>query len=299
MALLHQLGKETGRHALRAQLSGISFIPLFNARRLHQRIGALAHRGSVVFDLRKLPSADLPRQFQRIGDGRGAAQKYRSGAVIFQNAGKAPDQVGHMGAENAAAGVKLVDHHELQVGKNKIKPVAAVIGQKGSAQHLGVGQQDVRLPAQARPLIDGGVPVVDARTDPVGPEMIQDRAHRPHLVRGKGFGRIKENGPCLGLFKDPADHRQQKAERLAAGRRGGDHQVFPLHGLLVHLRLMGIEPVDPHLLKTLGKLPGEPVREGHKVRLFGRKRPAVDKTVSYIHLILLPRGLRSSGRSFR
>ena len=167
---------------------------------------------------------------------------------------KTPDHIGQMGAESPSVSVQFVDHHIPQIGKQQIKSVFAVVGQKGSIDHLRVGQNDIGMAANPAALGGGSISVIHPCRYPVLPEKFQQGPQRLVLVAGQRLSGIDEQGPGPGIAKDFLQHRQQKAQRLAAGRGGGDHHIFPLQGQFKHLCLMTVKPINSSCSQILRQL---------------------------------------------
>ena len=68
-----------------------------------------------------------------------------------------------MTAEDAAIGVQLVDHHELQV-LEQLRP-ARMVREDPRVQHVGVAQHDVRLAANRATRVGRRVAVVGEHAD--------------------------------------------------------------------------------------------------------------------------------------
>ena len=72
-----------------------------------------------------------------------------------------------------------------------------------------------------RALLLRGVSVVDGRHSARHPE----GGELAHLILGEGLGGVEEQGPRLVVLREAVQRRQREAERLAAGRAGGDDDV--------------------------------------------------------------------------
>ena len=91
-----------------------------------------------------------------------------------------------MRAEDAAVDVGLVDHDDREVGE-QVRP-RAVVGQDPEVQHVGVGEHDVRAPADLRARLARRVAVVDRRAHLRAEAEGRERAR---LVLGERLGRIE------------------------------------------------------------------------------------------------------------
>ena len=150
-----------------------------------------------------------------------------------------------MGAESSPVSMKLVNDHIFQIGKDKIKPIAAVIWQKSRIQHFRIGQDNVGAFPYPAPLRLHRIPVIDSCVDPSFSKILQHRLQSPVLIAGQGFSRIDKDCSGQRILQDLLKHRQKKAEGLPAGGGSSDHYMFPLLGLLVHLRLVAVQTGDP------------------------------------------------------
>ena len=108
----------------------------------------LAARGAVFVDQRDGRLDQFFGQFLRVADGGGGEDELRICAVKGRHAFQAPDDIGHVRAEDPAIGVQFVDDHEFQVAE-EVGPVG-VMGQDTGVQHVGIGQQDAGVLADGR-----------------------------------------------------------------------------------------------------------------------------------------------------
>jgi hypothetical protein len=65
--------------------------------------------------------------------------------------------------------VCLVDHDPLEIGE-EVAP-ALVMGEHPHVEHVGVGEHEVRAPADRRPIVARGVAVVDRVPEVRQPEL--------------------------------------------------------------------------------------------------------------------------------
>ena len=147
-----------------------------------------------------------------------------------------------MRAEDAAVDVGLVDHHVAEV-REDVTP-AIVIRQQADVHEIRVREDHVGAPPDSRPLLAGGVAVVDR-----GPQVRQPVAGEgAELILGQRLRRVEVEGAELRLARKRVENRQVERQRLA--RRGaGRHQ---------------------HVLACLRSVPGVPlvaVQLGHGDRL--------------------------------
>ena len=135
-----------------------------------------------------------------------------------------------MRAEDAAVDVRLVDHDDREV-REEVAP-RPVVGQDPHVEHVGVGEDEVRPPADRRALLALGVAVVDRRAHLlVQPEGVQ----RAGLVLGERLGRVEVERPGARVGAEDVERRQVEAQRLAARGAGRDDRR----------RLPGASPAPP------------------------------------------------------
>ena len=115
---------------------------------------------AVAVDERDLVQPRQPLgELDGVGDRRAREQEARLGAVGVGDPPQPAQHVGHVRAEDAAVDVRLVDDDHREVGE-EVAP-AAVVGQDPHVQHVGVGEDEVRAPADLRALLARRVAVVD------------------------------------------------------------------------------------------------------------------------------------------
>ena len=177
-----------------------------------------AGRGAVAVDQGDLVEAGQPLgEVEGVGDGRRGEQEAGLGPVGGGDPPQAADHVGDVGAEDPPVDVGLVDRDDRQVGEEGLP--GRVAGEDPEVEHVGVGEDDVGLPADLGPRLGRRVAVVDRRADPPSHPEGVDRAG---LVLGEGLRRIEVEGPGLGVMGEGLEHREVKAEGLAGGRAGRD-----------------------------------------------------------------------------
>ena len=100
-----------------------------------------------------------------------------------------------------------------------------VVGQDPDVQHVGVGEDEVRAPADGQALLALGVAVVDRGAHLLGqPEGVE----RARLVLGERLGRVEVERARLGVRAQDLERREVEAQRLAARRaRGDDRRRLP------------------------------------------------------------------------
>ncbi len=190
----------------------------------------------------------------RVADGRRGREERGVRSVKARDADEPRDDVGHVRAENAAIGVELVEHHELEPLK-KARPLR-VMREDRHAQHVGVGHHDRARVARRSPRIARRVAVVD---DARGAEhrSRQELAEARLLIAREGLGRKYVEGARVFLSRERFEHRQMKAETFAAGRRRGHDEVPPRESELERVGLVAVELADA----TLGEGPPHALAE--------------------------------------
>jgi hypothetical protein len=85
-------------------------------------------------------------ELARVRDRRGREHEPRRRPVQLAHAPQPPQHVRHVRAEDPAVDVRLVDDHELQLAEEP-RP-RRVVGQDPEVQHVGVGEDHVRVRPQ-------------------------------------------------------------------------------------------------------------------------------------------------------
>ena len=131
---------------------------------------------------------------------RGAGeQELRLAAVERAHAPQPPQHERHVRAEDAAVGVRLVDHDVREVGQH-VRP-APVVGQDADVQHVGVRQDRIGEAAHEVALLARRVAVVDRRAAGRG----RTRAARaPDPARAPWSGRCRARAPTSARTPPPA-----------------------------------------------------------------------------------------------
>ncbi len=117
-------------------------------RRVPQGDGALRPGGAVAADDLDQVADQLRHHLGRVRHRRRCEQELRRRADRGADAAQTADHVGDVRAEHAPVDVRLVDHDVRQVREH----VAPAVGVRADAdvQHVGVRQQQVRVPARHR-----------------------------------------------------------------------------------------------------------------------------------------------------
>ncbi len=255
-------------------------------RRLPQGEDQFAARGGVVGDLGDRQTGEAAGGPGGVGGGGGGEEEDRLGAVPGADPAQAPQHLGDVGAEDAPVGVALVDHDVAQGAQEGGPP--GVGGEHAPVQHVGVGQDEVRVLADPLAFLDRRVAVVEGGADPVAQRGGQLPDGAP-LVGGEGLGggEVEGGGPApvggLGTVQEGGEDRGEVGEGLARGGAGGDHHGLAVEGVLGGLRLVGPRMLDPGLLDGRDHLRADAVRPdrmttrpgGHVLRMSDARGPAL------------------------
>ena len=206
------------------------------------------------------PGAEPGQQLKvlgRVGDGGGSGDECRgrSHTWLGRPQGIAPTLVNgthppqppqharDLRTENAAVGVRLVDHDVAQVAE-ELGP-QRVVGQDAGVEHVGVGQQHARAAADTAARGLGRVAVVGGgqRVDDPLPRGLHQRIPLAELILCQRLGRVDVQGARQRITRQRLQHRHVKAQRLAAGRRGGDDDVLARQRGVDRLGLVRVQPL--------------------------------------------------------
>ena len=158
-ALDGQVGEEVGGLGGGGAADGGALLAVqFGERGFPEGEDQFAAWGGVVGDLDHREAGQAACGDRGLGGGRGGQQEDGRGAVAGAQAAQAAQDLGDVGAEDAAVGVALVDDDVAQ-GTQEGGP-AGVGGQYPAVQHVGVGQDVVGVLAYPLAFLEGGVPVV-------------------------------------------------------------------------------------------------------------------------------------------
>jgi len=217
-----------------------------------------ARRSRRLDDLH-LTSDEVPAELRRVPDGGGGGDELRSRSVERAEPLQAGQDVVHVGAEDPAVDMHLVQHDVAQVGQHL--PPVAVVRQDAEMQHVRVRDQHVRRSAlDLAAACRRGVAVVDLEAGWIeSAKAACQIAESGQLVLGQGLRRVEEQRTGAGVGRDRLQHRGREAQSLARGRRRHEQQVLPLPSQIERLGLVVIE------------LPDTPLRERLLQR--GRQRP--------------------------
>ncbi len=173
--------------------------------------------------------------------------------------------LGHVAAHDAPVGVDLVDHHELEAGKEA--GPGGVKRQQPHMQHVRVADQHVgRLGLDRLALARRGVAVVNRGPQERGGQGGVQFLQGLELVLLQGLQGEEIKGVAAVVPEQRFQHRQIIDQGLAAGRRRGHQQVLAGPDVPQGLGLMAIEPGNPQALQ--GRAQGH--RQPEIVRAIGR-----------------------------
>jgi len=131
------------------------------------------------------------------------------------DAAQAAQHAGHLRAEDAAVGVRLVDDDITEVAE-EFGP-QRVVGQDARVEHVGIGQQDARLLAEPGAAALGRVAVVGRgqRIDDSRARGIDQGAPFAELVLGQRLGRVEIKRACQGIARQRLQHGHVERQGLA------------------------------------------------------------------------------------
>ena len=196
---------------------------LVGDRRVPHRDRALGDRRAVVVDDREVVEAgEALGELARVADRGARHQEARLGAVGAGDSSEAPQDVADVRAEHAAVDVRLVDHHDREVGE-EVRP-RGVVGEDPEVQHVRVGEDDVAVAADRGALLSRGVAVVDREPGVLDVE----RVERARLVLRERLGRVEVERAGAAVAAQHVEGGELEAQRLAGGGAGGhDRRAGP------------------------------------------------------------------------
>jgi hypothetical protein len=149
----------------------------------------------------------------------------------------------HVGAEDAAVGVELVEHDEVKALEEA--PPRRVVGQDAGVQHVGRADQHARrVVAQLAACGVRRIAVVDRDAQVEATEGCRVLLEAPALVLGERLEGEEIEGARFGIFAGAPQHGQVVDEGLAAGGGRCEHQVAPALEQLDGPRLVAVELLD-------------------------------------------------------
>ena len=141
--------------------------------------------------------------------------------------------------------MRLVDYDVLQVAK-KLGP-QRVVGQDGGVQHVGIGQQHARASADAATSSLGRVTIIGRGQgiDDAVSRALDQRIPLAELVLRQRLGGVEVQRPRQRIARQRLEHRHVEAQRLAAGRRGGNDHIPTRQRSVDRLGLVGVQALGP------------------------------------------------------
>ena len=235
-------------------------------RRVHQEQVLLARRRAVAVDQADRPAHQGLGQLRRVADGGRAADDHGLGSVVLAQAQEPPQDVGHVGAEDAAVRVQLVDHDHAEL-LEQLEPLG-VVGEDGRVEHVRVGDHHLARLAHSGPDGRRRVPVVAGGAD-LQPGVLHQLPELGGLVLAQRLGGEEEERARGRILREGLEHRHGVAERLA-GRGGRDHHdVLAGVDRLDGIRLVGVRPLDAAVGQACPDARVKPLRP---VRVLGGHR---------------------------
>ena len=240
-------GAQPARHAQAQQAGGqrLRAVGRIDEHQMPRRRG-----GAVFGDGVERPVRQRAGQMVGVADGGRAGHVGRPAAVGGAHPVEAPQQVQHVGAEDAAVGVQFVDHHVAQARK---EPGPRLVeGQQPGVQHVRRGDEHVRRRgANLPPPLRWGVAVVDVNAEAAAQARHQG-VQLVVLVLFEGFEREDVEGVCRRVLQQRGDDRRVVHQGLAAGRRRRHHDVVAVQRLADALGLMAVQGRHPGGLENVG-----------------------------------------------
>ena len=225
--------------------------------------------------------------------GHQVAQRTRAGRAALDggalvegtHAAQAAQNAGHLRAEDATVGMRLVDDHVLEMAE-EFGP-QWMVGQNAHVKHVRIGDE------HARPLADpaarrlGRVAVIGGRLG-IQQGAIrragclgsgQERLPLAQLILGERFGRIEIEGPRQRIVRQRLHDRDVETEGLAAGGGGGDHHVVTGQGRADRGGLVSEQTLDPGGPQGGGDRRAQALLEGSVTRGTGGHQVGIDQLV--------------------
>ncbi len=188
------------------------------------------------------------------------------------DAPQAPEHLGHVAAHDAPVGVDLVDHHELEAGKEA--GPGGVKRQQAHMQHVRVADQHVgRLGLDGLALARRGVAVINRGPQKWGGQGGVQFLQGLELVllQLQRLQGEEIEGVAAVVPEERFQHRQIVNQGLAAGGGRGHQQVLAGPDVRQGLGLMAIEPGIPKRSRAAVKDSGRPRSSGPYSATFSGK----------------------------
>jgi len=162
--------------------------------------------------------------------------------------------------------MQFVDHDVFEVDK-KLLPLG-VVRQNARVQHVGIGDDNVPLPADGPARVIGCIAVISEGFD-VGLQIRNQTVGFVHLVLRQRLGGKQIKRARFRLVQNALQHRQVIAKRFAAGRGCNQHNIPAAADKAHGLRLMLVQPLHPALDQNVTKVRAYPGRVVFKISGFG------------------------------
>ena len=133
--------------------------------------------------------------------------------------------------------MQFINDDEFQIHKQFLP--LGVMRQNARVQHVGIGDNNVPLPANGLARVVGGVAIVGEGFD-VGLQVGDQAVRFMHLVLRQRFGGKKIQRAGFRFIENTLQYRQVVAQRFAAGRRRHEHDILTIADEAHGLRLMFI-----------------------------------------------------------
>ena len=154
--------------------------------------------------------------------------------------------VGQIGAENAPVGVNLVNDDIAQVFK-QLYPLG-VVGENAAVQHVRVGNHNVSCLPDGFPGCTWRVPVIGVGFD-VHIHFFNQLVQLTDLIGRQCLGGEQIQCPGILILQNGGKHRKIVAHGFAGGGGSDHHHVLPGGGSGNAVCLMGVQLMNPTLLK--------------------------------------------------
>ena len=244
-------GADTGPRRLGEEAGGLAVGLLTDARlgvaegRVPEEEALLAEGGAALGDGGEGLAGEVLGELHGVADGGRAEDEAGLGAVAGADSAEAAQEQRHVGAEDAAVRVGLVDDDGVQALQEG--GPALVVGQDAGVQHVRVGEEHVGRAADAGALVVGGVAVVDRESGRGSRSPGGKLAEGGELVLRQRLGGIEEEGARRPVLQPLVQHGGLEAEALAAGGGGGDDDVLALQRGVDGGGLVRVEGPAPEL----------------------------------------------------
>ena len=214
------------------------------------------------------------RQFLRVGDGRGAADKRGICAIKRADALQTAQQIGQVGTKNPPVGMDFINDDEFEIFK-ELHPMR-MVGQNALVQHIGIGHHHMPGQAHGGARRRGRVSIVGIGLH-VHAHFLNQRIQLRHLVAGERLGGEEIERAGGFILENGVEHGQVVAHGFARSRGRYHHDVPPSHGAFDGVPLVGVQPRDAALAQRGADAWIQPFRKIRVARrALGQDAPAGD-----------------------